>query len=132
VSGGSHEMSDHRREGSGTAKRGLSWSVKAVLLALALLAGFFEHALGGWSGPIAMAAVAVVVPILLFRRFWSQTWFWITAVLLGVVQVPIVVAIRPLIEHARSFYMLTFVIIDGLLVIAVISLLCPESNDEHT
>ena len=79
-----------------------------------------------------MAAVAVVVPLLLFRRFWNQTWFWITAVLLGVIQVPVVVAVRPLIDQARSFYMLTFVMIDGLIVIAVICLVCPKSNGEHT
>jgi hypothetical protein len=113
-------------------QRGLKWPVKALLLSLALLAGFFEHALGGWAGPAAMAAVAVVVPILLFRRFWKQTWFWITAVLLGAIQLPIVVAVRPVIARARSFYMLTFVMIDGLLVIAVITLVCPKSDGEHT
>ena len=79
-----------------------------------------------------MAAVAVLVPILLFRRFWKQTWFWTTALVLGLVQVPIVVAVRPLIEQARSFYMLTFVMVDGLLVITVISLVCPRSNGEHS
>ena len=127
----SHEKENHHGSGK-VNQRGLSWPVKALLLSLALLAGFFEHALGEWAGPAAMAAVAVVVPVLLFRRFWSQTWFWITAVLLGAIQVPVVVAVRPLIERTRSFYMLTFVMIDGLLVIAVISLVCPKSNGEHT
>lgn len=127
----SHEKSNHRSSGK-VNQLGLSWPVKALLLSLALLAGFFEHALGEWAGPTAMAAIAVVVPVLLFRRFWSQTGFWITAVILGAIQVPVVVAVRPLIEQARSFYMLTFVIIDGLLVIAVISLVCPKSDGEHT
>jgi len=126
----SHHEQDHpHHDGSERAKRELSWPVKAILLSLALLAGFFEHALGAWAGPSAMAAIALVVPILLFRRFWSQTWFWLTAVLLGVIQIPIVVAVRPLIQQARSYYMLCFVMIDGLLVIAVISLLSPKSND---
>jgi hypothetical protein len=127
----SRREQDHPHGDSETAKRALSWPVKAILLSLALLAGFFEHALGAWAGPIAMAAIAVVVPILLFRRFWDRTWFWVTAVLLGVVQVPLVVAVRPLIQQARSYYMLCFVIIDGLLVIAVISLVSPKSNDGH-
>jgi|SRR5580692_1402773 hypothetical protein len=127
----SHEKGDDQREDSQKAKRGLSWPVKALLLSLALLAGLFEHALGRWAGPTAMAAIAVIVPVLLFQRFWRQTWFWITAVLLGVAQVPVVIAVRPLIEQARSFYMLSFVMIDGLLVIAVISLVCPKSNDGH-
>jgi hypothetical protein len=126
----SHEKGNHYSTGN-VNQRGLSWPVKALLVLLALLAGFFEHALGGWVGSAAMAAVAVVVPILLFRRFWSQTWFWITAVLLGAIQVPVVVAVRPVIERARSFYMLTFVMVDGLLVIAIISLVCPKSNGER-
>ncbi len=126
-----HEQNHPQHAGSEKAKRGLSWPVKTVLLALALLAGFFEHALGAWAGPSAMAAIALVVPIFLFRRFWSQTWFWVTAALLGIIQVPLVVAVRPLVLQARSFYTLSFVMIDGLLVIAVISLVSPKSNDGH-
>jgi hypothetical protein len=131
VSDLSHEKGDHDRNSSDKTTRGLSWPVKALLLSLALLTGFFEHALGDWTGPIAMATVALVVPILLYRRFWGRAWFWITAVLLGTIQVPVVAAVRPLIGQARSFYMLAFVMIDGLFVIAVISLVRPKSDGEH-
>jgi hypothetical protein len=100
--------------------------LKVLLVLLALLAGFFEHALGGWAGPTVMALIAVIVPVLLLRTFWNQAWFWVTATLLALLQLPIVLAVRPLIERARSFYMLTFGIADGLLVITLLALACPE------
>ena len=124
----SHENGDHHPK----EQRGLGWLMKVILLLLAMLTGFFEHALGGWGGPIAMATAAVVVPILLYRRFWHKAWFWITAALLGTIQVPMVAAVRPLMDQARSFYMLTFVMVDGLFVIAVISLISPKSNGGHS
>jgi hypothetical protein len=93
-----------------------------------MLAGFFEHALGGWGGPIAMAAVALIVPVLMYRKFWNRGWFWITAALLGILQVPLVAAVRPLIEQARSFYTLAFVMIDGLFVVFALSFVCPKSD----
>jgi len=67
-----------------------------------------------------MAAAALIVPVLLYRKFWGQGWFWITAALLGLIQAPLVLAVRPLMLQARSFYMLAFVMVDGMFVIAVI------------
>lgn len=119
---------DDYNRGQARVRRGLSRPVKALLLSLAVLAGLLDHALGGWMGPAAMAALAVVVPVLLLQRFWAETWFWVTATLLAVAQIPLVVFVRPLMERARSPYMLGFAVIDGLLIIAVISLVCSRSN----
>jgi len=51
-----------------------------------------------------MAVTAVVVPVLLlqYRRFWNQRRFWITVFLMTAVQVPLVVAVRTLMDQARS------------------------------
>lgn len=120
---------DHDRGWTSSGRKehkGLSWPLRVLLVFLALVAGFFEHALGEWGGTISMAAAAVVVPILLYRRFWGQVWFWITAALLGALQVPLVAAVRPFIERERSTSMLTFVMADGLFVILVISLIRPN------
>lgn len=111
-------------------ERGLSWPVKATLLFLALLAGFFDHAMSGWGRTLTMAAAAIVVPVLLLqhRRFWSQSRFWITVSLLALLQWPLAIATRPLIEKASSLNMLAFGTIDGLVVIAVIFFVCSESG----
>lgn len=113
-------------------RRGLRWPVKAILIFVALLCGFFEHALGGWAGPICMALAAVVVPVFLLRKFWNGKWFWITAAALALVQIPLVVKIRPLIEQQGSLTLLTFVMADGLFVIVVLSLVHPTSTRSHT
>lgn len=104
-------------------KHPLSWLMRSLLIFAALLAGFFEHALGGSVRPITIAATAVVVPILLYRRFWSKNWFWITALLLGILQVPLVISIRPWIQQAGPFPMLIMMLVDGLCVIVVVSLI---------
>src|SRR5271167_156007 len=72
----SHRSGNPQRVHS-NEQRGISWPVKAILLGLALLGGFFDHALGGWGEPVAMAAAAVVVPVLLgqSRKFWNQRQF---------------------------------------------------------
>jgi hypothetical protein len=110
----------------GRDQRGISWQVKAILFPAMVLLGLLGHAMSGWGEPIAMAAAAVVVPVFLlqFRKFWGQTRFWITVSFLAVVQVPLVVATRPLIQQAGSFYMLGFGILDMMMVGAVILLVC--------
>lgn len=109
--------------------RGLSRPIKVVLLVLALLAGFFEHSLGTFTGPITMSAAALVVPVLLYRRYWHNIWFWITALLLGAIQVPLVALVRPYIEQERSFYMLALLMGDGLFVIVVVALVAQFQSD---
>ncbi len=75
-----------------------------------------------------MAAAAVVVPILQFRKFWSLSRFWITASLLAVTQVPLVAAVQPLVERLRAVSLLSFGIVDGLFVIVLILLVCSKSS----
>ncbi len=75
-----------------------------------------------------MAAAAVVVPILQFRKFWSLSRFWITVSLLAVMQVPLVAAAQPLVERLRAVSLLAFGVVDGLFVIALILLVCSKSS----
>ena len=65
-----------------------NWSFKGPLLVLALLLGFFDHALHWGRAPFA-AGVAMLIPILGFRDLWKEARFWITIVLLGVLHVPL-------------------------------------------
>jgi hypothetical protein len=112
----------HRAGPRENGSRGMSRSVKLVLLSCALLVGLFGHAMNGWGLPILMAAAALFVPVFLlqFRKLWDLHWFWTTGLLLGAMQVPLVIAARRLLAHSRAPSMLAFGIIDGLLVIVVI------------
>lgn len=124
-----HEEFSHKK-----GPRGISWPVKAVLLAVAGILGLFAYVMKGWGEPVTMAAAALVVPILLrqFREFWSQRRFWITVALLAVIQVPLVIAVRRPIEQAGRLYSLAFAIIDTMFVGATILLVCSKSSGESS
>ncbi|MGA8215376.1 MAG: hypothetical protein WB799_17395 [Candidatus Sulfotelmatobacter sp.] len=122
----------HRGKSDSENQRGISWPVKAILVFLALLVGLFDHALGGWGELVALAAAAVVVPVLLrqFRRFWSMGRFWLTVSLLAIVQVPLVIAIRPWVDqHGRSSTLL-FVVVDVMFVGGMILWVCSKSSPD--
>jgi hypothetical protein len=131
----SHKNHDDKRPHKGeNHQRGLGWPVKSILFLLAAVAAFFDHASSRWGATIVMAACALIAPvfILQFRRFWNQSRFWITVSFLVLVQIPLVIAVRPLIERAGSFYMLAFGIVDGLFVIVVIVLVCSRPSAEES
>jgi hypothetical protein len=88
--------------------------------------------MGGWGEPSAMAAAAVVVPVLLrrFRRLWNQGKFWITVSLLAIIQIPLVTAGRPWIDRYSRISTLLCGIADGLFVIVMIVLVCSKSDGE--
>jgi hypothetical protein len=102
--------------------------VKVVLFLLAVLVGMFNEVIGGWGEPAALAAAALFIPVFLLRKLWKQRRFWITVSALAVIQVPVVIAVRPISERARSVYMLEFVIVDMMFVGIVILLVCSKSN----
>ncbi len=66
----------------------------------------------------------MIIPIIAFRDYWNELRFWITVVILGVLQVPLVIAVEPSMEQFRFPFMFTFMILDGLAVIILISRVC--------
>lgn len=85
----------------------------------------------GWMGAVLMSGAALTVPMLQFRRLWSEARFWIVIALLMVIQIPLIIAIEPLIGRLRSAFLLAFGIGDGLFVILMIVLLCSGLNAKH-
>jgi len=70
----------------------------------------------------------MVIPIIGFRDFWNEGRFWITVVLLGLAQVPLVIALRPLMEQIKFPLMLVFGISDSVLMVLAILWVCSERN----
>jgi hypothetical protein len=102
-----------------------TWAIKGPFLLIALLLGYFDHALHWGRAPLA-AGLAIVLPIIGFRDFWNERNFWITASLLAVAQVPLVMALGPLMEKLGFPFMFTFGICDGVLIACAISWVCSE------
>ena len=104
------------------------WSVKGPLFVLALILGFLSGPLH-WGHSAFVVGVAMIVPILGYREFWNEWKFWITVALLGVLQVPLALTVRALMEQQGLPFMLTFGIVDCLLVAAVLSFVCPTREN---
>jgi len=101
------------------------WSIKGPLLVLALLLGFLGGALDWNSAPFA-AGVAITIPIIGFRDFWAEWRFWITIVIIGAFQVPLVILVRPLVEQLKFPFLFTFGIFDCVLVVLGVSWVCSQ------
>lgn len=71
--------------------------------------------------PAAIAGLPVVLPALKYQRYWRAKWFWFTMVGLSLVQVPLVVLARPLMERFRFGFNILFATLDLLFVIVVVN-----------
>jgi|SRR5581483_5812946 len=107
------------------------WSIKGPILVLALLLGFFADALHWGTAPLA-AGAAITIPVIGYRDFWNKGRFWITVFVLAMFQVPLVIAVRPLIEKLKFPFMLMFGLFDCVLVALAISWVCSENSEKHT
>jgi len=105
------------------------WPIKGPLIVVAGLLGFFDHAIHWGRAPIA-AGLAMIIPILGFRDYWGEVRFWITIAVLGVLQVPLGIGVRPLMEQLKFPFMLTFGIIDCAVMVALISWVCSAGTGE--
>ena len=99
------------------------WSIKGPLLVVALLLGFFEHSLH-WGGAAFAAGIAVVVPIIGFREFWSEWRFWAKLSALALLQLPLVLAVRAFVEKPGFPMLYALTIIDCMFVILGLSYIC--------
>jgi hypothetical protein len=104
-----------------------TWPIKGPLLVVALLLGFFDHALH-WGGAVFAAAIAVVLPIIGFRDFWSEWRFWVTLSVMALFQLPLVVAVRVFVEKPGFPLLYGLTILDCMFVVIGISYVC--CNDE--
>ena len=92
---------------------------------MALLSLSSPKGYGLW-GAITASAGALLVPIVAFRGFWSMRRFWIVAGFLALLQIPLVIVVREMVEQHRFPIMLGFGAVDCVFVIAVIYRLCSE------
>jgi hypothetical protein len=96
-------------------------SLRIPLLVLVFLLGLLDRAFLHWGrGPLA-AGVAMVIPIIYFRDLWTEVRFWIVILLVGVIQIPVVIGVRGLMEKLKFPFMLAFGILDCTLVAVVVS-----------
>jgi hypothetical protein len=101
------------------------WSIKGPYLVALFVLGLFYDSLHWGRAPIAVG-IAMIAPVIGYRDFWNEARFWISVLLLGAVQVPLAVAVSPLMERFGFPFMFTFAIFDSVLVVLAISWVCSE------
>ena len=92
---------------------------------MALLSLGHPKSYGLWGATTACAA-AIFVPMLAFRPLWSMRRFWVVSGFLALLQIPLVIAVRELVERLRFPFMLGLGAIDCGVVVIVIWRLCSE------
>jgi hypothetical protein len=70
----------------------------------------------------------VILPIIGFRDLWNTSKFWLSVATLAVLQVPVVVALRPFVSGFPLLF--AFAVVDCALVIAGISVMCRNNGDD--
>ena len=88
-----------------------TWRFKGPLFVVAFLLGIFDHALH-WGGASFAAAVAIIVPIIGFRAYWNTWKFWASLSAFILLQIPLVFALRSLMEKSGFPMLYAFGILD--------------------
>jgi hypothetical protein len=103
------------------------WRIKGPLFVVLGLLGFFGEVLHVGLAPVA-AGMALLLPVIGFRDYWKETKFWITVLILGAIQVPLVLLVSPLVKQLKFLMLLTFGVSDALLVGLAISWVCLDND----
>jgi hypothetical protein len=107
----------------------LPWTAKVVLGVMALLLGFFSHALGGWGLPAGIAVAVILIPTLKYQRYWHEVWFWMTMLGMSVIQVPLVILARPLMDQLKFGFNILFATADVFLVAVAVNWVRPKDAE---
>ena len=106
-----------------------TWPIKGPLLVVALLLGFFDHSLH-WADAAFAAGIAVVLPIIGFREFWSERRFWAALSALTLLQLPLVLAVRAFVEKPGFPLLYALTILDCMFVIFGLSYVCCSDESD--
>ncbi len=104
------------------------WSIKGAIFLLAVFLGIFGDALHVGPGAVA-AGFAMLIPIIVFRPSWNALRFWITVVLLGAAQVPLVMLMNPMLDRSGFASQFAFGTLDCALVVIVIWWVCSNRKE---
>ena len=98
-----------------------------MAISLGIGAVVVDQRLTGWGSSIGVVLCVIGAAVFILRRYWRMTAFWITLVLLAVLQVPFVLFLRPLLSDYQPHhwvYMFGSALIDFFLVAYILNLVC--------
>jgi hypothetical protein len=103
---------------------------KMMLGILVVFLSFFNDPLfHGWGLPAGVAVAAIGIPLFMYRSYWQGTWFWLTLLALLVLQVPLVIACRPLMDQLKFGFNILFATLDVFLVAIAVNWVRPKGEN---
>jgi hypothetical protein len=103
------------------------WWLHALAIGIGVLAFLCSLRFGyGWGASIGAAALGLIFPtIFCYRKPGKRPHrFWQAVTLLTILQIPLVIAARPLVEQFRFIFLLAFGFGDCVLVAFVLNWMC--------
>ena len=83
----------------------------------------------GWGASIGAAALALIFPVIFYyRKPGKRHRFLETVTLLTILQIPLVIAARPLVEQFRFIFLLAFGFGDCMLVAFALNWMCSSEK----
>jgi hypothetical protein len=111
-------------------KQSKPWWLHVLAIAIGLVACLCIVRYGyAWGGSIAAAAGALIFPaIIYYRKGGKPHRFWVTVMLLTLVQIPLVIAVRPLVEQFQLVFMIVFAVADCVFVAFALNWMCSREK----
>jgi hypothetical protein len=104
-------------------------SVHVVLVVFGVAMGILNIWFQGWGFAILAGAAPIGVAVVYYRPLWSRRWFWLVLSILTVLQIPLVVIAKPLMDQLKFLFLLGFVIVDFFFVAVVINVGFPKTQE---
>jgi hypothetical protein len=89
-----------------------TWRVYLAAVVVALIGLLMEHWIPGISRPIGTAAAAIGGTLITKMRYWRFSWYWVTFGILTILQIPLMIAARPLFDEFKYLFMWIFALVD--------------------
>jgi hypothetical protein len=90
----------------------VTWRVYVVALVLGAIAVLFGRQVPGISRSLGSAGAAVLGIIIVKRRYWQYRWFWITFTVLVILQFPLMLLTKPLMDYLKFVFMWILALVD--------------------
>jgi hypothetical protein len=103
---------------------------RVLLIAVGAAAGLLNIWLEGWGLAIAAAVAPILVAVVYYKPLWRGRQFWLVMCALTVLQIPLVVAAKPLADQLEFPFLFAFAILDFFLLALVINWVCPKDGQE--
>jgi len=106
------------------------WPVYVVALVLTAIGILVERRVPGISRSIGSGGAAVLGTIATKHRYYRFTWFWITFAVLVMLQIPLMILTKPLMDSLKFAFMWVLAFVDLLAMSFAIEIVADRFDED--